>query len=95
MTPRFQAIHGDIVAGVRRCEETCSYFSMCGGGAPVNKYFENGSFVSTETLFCRLNRQTLLDVVLDKLERGAVTAFSPARASAPECDPTLEAAVCD
>ena len=95
VTPRFQAIHGDIVAGVRRCEETCSYFSMCGGGAPVNKYFENGSFVSTETLFCRLNRQTLLDVVLDKLERGAVTAFSPARASAPECDPTLEAAVCD
>jgi uncharacterized protein len=50
---------------------------MCGGGAPVNKYFENGSFVSTETLFCRLNRKVLLDVVLDKLERGASPAVAP------------------
>jgi uncharacterized protein len=76
-TPKFQAIHADIAAGVRRCRESCSYFSMCGGGAPVNKYFENGSFVSTETLFCRLNRKVLLDVVLDKLERGASPAVAP------------------
>jgi uncharacterized protein len=70
-TPRFRAIHNDIEAGIGRCRESCSYFGFCGGGAPVNKYFENGSFDSTETLFCRLNRQTLLDVVLNKLEQGA------------------------
>ena len=49
---------------------TCEYFGFCGGGAPVNKYSENGSFDSTETLFCRLNRKVLVDVILGKLEHG-------------------------
>ena len=66
-SPRFAAIHGDIVAGIDRCRGECPYFAFCGGGAPANKYFENGSFDSTETLFCRLNRQAVLDVLLDKL----------------------------
>jgi uncharacterized protein len=67
--PRFQAIQRDIARGVERCRETCAYFPQCGGGAPGNKYFENGSFDSTETLYCRLNLQATLDVVLDRLER--------------------------
>lgn len=67
--PRFAAIHRDIAAGVDECRRTCPYFLFCGGGAPVNKYCENGSFASTETLFCRLNRQAVLDVLLDKLAR--------------------------
>jgi uncharacterized protein len=70
-TPRFQAIHADIQAGIQQCRQVCPYFKFCGGGAPANKYFENGSFDSTETLFCRLTRQAVLDVVLDKLERRA------------------------
>jgi uncharacterized protein len=69
-TPRFQAMAADVAAGVRRCRETCPYFRYCGGGAPANKFFENGSFDSTETLFCRLSHQAVLDVVLDGLERG-------------------------
>jgi uncharacterized protein len=71
-TAKFKAIHAAIRAGVRRCELTCPYFDFCGGGTPVNKYFENGSFDSTETLFCRLSKQAVLDVVLDKLEQPAV-----------------------
>jgi uncharacterized protein len=77
-TPRFRAISIDIDAGIQRCRESCDYFGFCGGGAPVNKYFENGTFDSTETLFCRLNRQTLLDVVLNKLEQGAAPMPRPA-----------------
>ena len=67
-TPRFAAIDAAIGAGIERCRATCSYFRLCGGGAPANKYFENGSFDSTETLFCRFTRQSMLDVLLDKLE---------------------------
>ncbi len=70
-SPRFAAMHADIAAGVERCRRQCSYFAFCGGGAPVNKYFENGSFDSTETLFCRLNRKALVDVLLDKLQPQA------------------------
>jgi uncharacterized protein len=69
-TPRFRAMAADITAGVQRCRETCPYFHSCGGGAPANKYFENGSFDSTETLFCRFSHQAVFDVVLDALERG-------------------------
>jgi len=67
-TPKFTAVAQDIAAGIRRCRETCEYFAYCGGGAPVNKYFENGSFDSTETMFCRLSKQAVLNVVLEKLE---------------------------
>jgi len=69
-TAGFRKLAGDISAGVDRCRLTCEYFGFCGGGAPVNKYSENGSFDSTETLFCRLNRKVLVDVILDKLEHG-------------------------
>lgn len=67
-SPRFAAMYRDIAAGVHRCQVVCSYFRYCGGGAPVNKYYENGTFDSTETLFCRLQRQAMLDVVLEKLQ---------------------------
>jgi len=67
-SPRFAALRRDIAEGVERCRKTCPYFRFCGGGAPVNKLAENGSFASTETLFCRLTRQSMLDVVLDEIQ---------------------------
>jgi uncharacterized protein len=81
-TPRFRAMFGDIEKGCAECRRTCAYFSRCGGGAPGNKYFENGSFASTETLFCRLTRKVVLDVVLENLERHAATRKAPAPAGA-------------
>jgi uncharacterized protein len=76
-SPQFRALHEDIVAGIAQCKQVCPYFRFCGGGAPVNKYFENGSFNSTETLFCRLNRKAMLDVVLDKLQGSSLATLSP------------------
>ena len=76
-SPRLAAIHHDIAAGVERCRETCPYFRFCGGGAPVNKLCETGSFTATETLFCRLNRQALLDVVLHRMARPGASATLP------------------
>ncbi len=64
---RFQAMARDVRAGIGKCRAECSYFRFCGGGAPANKYFENGSFDSTETLFCRLHRKALADVVVSKM----------------------------
>ena len=68
----------DIAGGLSKCRETCEYYSLCGGGAPVNKYFENGSFDSTETMFCRLNRKVLVDVLVAKLRRPASVATDAA-----------------
>ncbi len=74
---RFRAMAADVAAGVDRCRAECAWFRFCGGGAPANKHFENGTFASTETLFCRLHRQTLADVVLAKLSRASLIPRSP------------------
>jgi uncharacterized protein len=67
-TPKYQRLHGDIEAGIARCRETCEYFGVCGGGSPSNKYFENKSFCSTETMHCRLSRKAVVEVLLNDLE---------------------------
>ena len=41
----------DIRAGDEACRPSCEYYSVCGGGAPVNKLFENGIFTSTATSY--------------------------------------------
>jgi uncharacterized protein len=67
--PRFQRMEADIAEGVRMCRESCRCFPFCGGGPPGNKHFENGTFASTETLFCRLHLKACLDVSATWLER--------------------------
>jgi uncharacterized protein len=52
------------------CQGTCQYFSVCGGGEPVNKLAENGTFASTETKYCRLTKMRPTDLVLEAIERA-------------------------
>jgi uncharacterized protein len=66
----FRRVHEDIRAGVKMCSETCEYYFLCGGGAPANKYYENGSFASTETMYCRYTIKAPLDIVLADLEEA-------------------------
>lgn len=73
----------DIEAGVAMCRECCGYFSVCGGGEPVNKLAENGTFASTETTYCRLTKMRGTDLVLDAIDRVQPSAFGELRASPP------------
>lgn len=59
----------DINTGVAMCRDQCEYFSVCGGGEPVNKLAENGSFASTETAYCRVTKMRATDLILDTLDR--------------------------
>ncbi len=59
----------DIQAGVDACRSECGYFSLCGGGAPVNKLSENGSFNSTKTSFCNLIQITPTNLILNALSQ--------------------------
>jgi uncharacterized protein len=63
------ALSRDISAGVEECRKACEYFSVCGGGAPVNKLAENGSFRSTRTAFCGLTQMVPIDLILDAFDR--------------------------
>lgn len=67
---RFQILNADIERGVANCRRTCEYFEICRGGCPANKFFERGTFESTETLFCRLSKKAVIDVVLKQAERS-------------------------
>lgn len=72
--PLLARMSADIDAGIAMCRERCEYFSVCGGGEPVNKLFENGSFASAETVFCRMTKMRATDLVLDRLERMSGSA---------------------
>lgn len=66
--PVFRHIWSDIEAGTAMCRQSCPYFDLCLGGAPVNKLFELGTFAGSETLHCRLSHQAIADTVLLELE---------------------------
>lgn len=63
--PKFLKMHKEIQDGIQLCANTCEYFSVCGGGVPVNKFSENGTFASSETNYCKLSQQTPTEVFLD------------------------------
>jgi uncharacterized protein len=67
-TEKFQQIYQDTRAGVLACQETCAYFGVCGGGAGSNKYWENGTFRSTDTKACLYRIKCVTDLLLDRLE---------------------------
>ena len=66
---RAQRLWHEVAAGVEACRARCAYFDLCGGGAPANKWYENGSLASTETLYCRSMVQRPVEVVLRRLEQ--------------------------
>jgi uncharacterized protein len=63
-----QAMTRDIRAGVARCRSSCQYYSICGGGAPINKLSENGSLDSARTRFCALTQMVPTDLILEAFE---------------------------
>lgn len=67
---KFQKVFKEIILGVKQCKNTCMYYQFCGGGAPSNKLYENGSFNSTETNFCKFTKQVQVDAFLDVMERN-------------------------
>jgi uncharacterized protein len=73
----FRSLEEEVARGVEMCRQQCRYFPFCGGSAPANKFFENGTFASTETMSCRLQKKVCLDVTLARLEAHA-PAPSPA-----------------
>ena len=59
----------EIDQGVENCRGTCQYYSVCGGGRPINKVFENNRFDSTETRECQIRVKTLAQVVIEAMEQ--------------------------
>jgi uncharacterized protein len=80
----FRRAAADIDSGVEMCRRSCPYFAICGGGAPVNKLSETGSFAATETLFCRLSIQASVDALCTFIGNRVNSCQSSAHALANE-----------
>lgn len=55
----------EFIDGLAACRATCGFFDFCRGAAAGNRYFENGAFDSTETNYCRVSRQELVNALTD------------------------------
>jgi len=81
--PTFNRLWNAIARGTRTCEQCCAHFGFCGGGAPVNKFYENGDLTSAETLYCRTMLKRPFNAVLTRLEQGLRVSPAPAGEAAP------------
>ena len=66
-SPALAVIAAEVSSGVARCADSCLYFDLCGGGYVSNKYFEHHNLQATETTACRVHRQVLADVFIEKV----------------------------
>lgn len=73
---KFRRVFADIRQGLEICRSSCAHYGYCGGGSPGNKYYENGSFASGETMFCRCSIKLPLDLALEDMEKS----LGPAKA---------------
>jgi len=64
----FKRLSRDVAAGVALCRRSCEHFPVCGGGSPVNKFFENGMIASSETMFRRLSVKIMAILAMEIIE---------------------------
>ncbi len=55
----------EFIDGLEACKATCEFFDFCRGAQAGNRYFENGRFDTTETNFCRVSKQELVNALVD------------------------------
>jgi uncharacterized protein len=66
---KFKSVLTEINSGIRKCATTCPYYAFCGGGAPANKLYENGTFDSAETMYCKYTVKLPLELTLGYFEK--------------------------
>lgn len=67
-SPKFIEVLEEIKSGIETCRRECPYYGWCGGGSPGNKFYENGTFASGATRFCRYSIQLPLELALKDIE---------------------------
>jgi uncharacterized protein len=75
-SPKAIQMSDEISQGIKKCRSECEYFAVCGGGDPSSKIFENGTFCSSETLFCQYTVKIPTDLILQELDDGCDLAAS-------------------
>jgi uncharacterized protein len=69
--PRFLHLYDEVMGGVAKCARDCDRFSICGSHRVGNKFFENGTFSSSETVHCRTRIKVVADLIESNENCGA------------------------
>lgn len=67
LVSRRAQLFDEIDQGIKACQNTCPYFAFCGGAYLSNRIVEHDDFCATETNACRLHRQALSKLVVDRM----------------------------
>lgn len=70
----YNKIRKDVHASLTMCAKSCVYFDLCGGAFLSNKFWQNGTLLSTETATCRLTRQTIADLLIKQWTKTGPTS---------------------
>jgi uncharacterized protein len=61
--PQFLSLYSAVMEGVAKCARSCDRFPICGSHRVGVKFFENGTFSSSETLQCKARIKAVADVI--------------------------------
>jgi uncharacterized protein len=64
---KFIKMKQDFDGSIAACRSECEYYPVCGGGNPVLKYEETGTYNATETAECRVHVMAFVDTVLEDI----------------------------
>lgn len=85
----YRRLQTAIRSSVQRCAESCMYFDVCGGRYLTNKHAEHGYVEATETAACKLHRQVVASVFLERLARVEHPPSTPLHMGAVEHEARL------
>jgi uncharacterized protein len=74
--PQFLHLYDEVMQGVAKCARSCDRFAICGSHRVGNKFFENGTFSSSETLHCRTRIKAVAEVIESNRPRDANAALA-------------------
>jgi len=57
----------EFTAALHACAASCPFYDFCRGAQAGNRFFEHGTFTTTETHYCRTTRQALVRAAADDL----------------------------
>ena len=77
LSPLLARVDREIQDGIQRCKEVCSYFEVCRGGSPSNKFGEHGRFDSAETVSCTFYVKAVSDATLDVIRLASMDELRP------------------
>ena len=67
----FLSLYTAVMEGVVKCACTCDRFSICGSHRVAVKYFENGTFSSSETVHCKSRIKAVAELIEANKSGGA------------------------